>query len=490
MSGRKSSEVAAVLRGNEALRQETQNRIEQNIDNHTKIVLSTQDEINKLAAVINAGNLQFNEDARKEFPDSCGRQEGDYNYVLADINKIAAEGNGLEEISAALKKIADDLKKSDSEGAAIREAIRSKDWYCDDEYRRAKLLAAKYKEILRDQQNLLQKSASLVDQIAKRRNKARELAKIADNLRIEAANLNEVAKKRTQCNALRNDLQNLYAQIDQDWARKFFADEYAVLGNEVADCVKLPDDEFSSMFQARYDALAKFSSALNEKVADWQRQKADAEDALGNLKKQEDFALSDPVEKYNDGDGATKIALFDFLEKYAGSSQKAEYEKLVGDASAALGREDFQECMQLQARAERLLNEARSRGLGLEQSMGEKTSLAGTLQDIMDNLGYDTDLEIVDDNPDHGFRLTCKMGDEEIDFAPINIDDDGKVTININHKESISGTCGKSWKHISEALRANGVPVTDVRMQNGRSVLYQRAPGKAENAPGERARGN
>lgn len=67
-------------------------------------------------------------------------------------------------------------------------------------------------------------------------------------------------------------------------------------------------------------------------------------------------------------------------------------------------------------------------------------------------------------------RVTSMVGDEIIDFDKIDIDDDGNYIVNIDHKESRSGTCGSSWKNIVAKMRSAGVPMTDVK-KSGVSIL-------------------
>ena len=86
-------------------------------------------------------------------------------------------------------------------------------------------------------------------------------------------------------------------------------------------------------------------------------------------------------------------------------------------------------------------------------------------------LGYDVNSEIIDENPDKGFRITCQAGDEIIDFNNVNIDEDGRVIVDIDHTEAVGGTCKNTWPKIVKNLREAGIPVTDIT-KNGSSILY------------------
>ena len=97
--------------------------------------------------------------------------------------------------------------------------------------------------------------------------------------------------------------------------------------------------------------------------------------------------------------------------------------------------------------------------------------MALELYNIMSDMGYDVGDEIIDGNPDKGFRITCQAGDEIIDFNTVNIDDDGRVIVDIDHTEAVGGTCKNAWPKIVKKLREAGIPMTDVT-KNGNSILY------------------
>ena len=128
--------------------------------------------------------------------------------------------------------------------------------------------------------------------------------------------------------------------------------------------------------------------------------------------------------------------------------------------------------MKITQSAIEIAENARQEGLKLQESMLKKTELAGAIQDVMDEMRYDTDLQIINDNPNDGFKITCRVGDEVIDFQRVDIDGDGKIIIDIDHKEGKGGNCANSWQDISRRLNEIGVPVTDVRTAHG-SVLHR-----------------
>ena len=63
------------------------------------------------------------------------------------------------------------------------------------------------------------------------------------------------------------------------------------------------------------------------------------------------------------------------------------------------------------------------------------------------------------------------MGDEIIDFEP-RINSDGTSSLNIDHQESISGSCGATMEKVMKALQGKGILITDI-LKNGKSVVFK-----------------
>ena len=183
--------------------------------------------------------------------------------------------------------------------------------------------------------------------------------------------------------------------------------------------------------------------------------------------------LIGPVDYYNDGENGAKIGLFDYLKTYGGKDFGAEYSSKRNKISELLRSENFVEGMELIKSTIDFVENVRSEGLQLQETLNKKTALAGAIQDAMEDLKYDTNLEIINDNPKDGFRLTCTVGDEIIDFTHIDIDDEGKIIAEIDHTESAGGNCANSWTDISRKLNNVGIPLTKVSMANGVDVLHR-----------------
>jgi hypothetical protein len=88
----------------------------------------------------------------------------------------------------------------------------------------------------------------------------------------------------------------------------------------------------------------------------------------------------------------------------------------------------------------------------------------------MRNLNYQVDASIIDNDITKGFRIKCKVGDEIIDFEKVLVDESGKVTMDIDHAESVSGTCGVKWNNLQQEFVQHGIFLRDVT-KDGKSVI-------------------
>ena len=95
----------------------------------------------------------------------------------------------------------------------------------------------------------------------------------------------------------------------------------------------------------------------------------------------------------------------------------------------------------------------------------QKVGLAGK------DLGYHVAISESENGIQDGFNIKLTMGDEIIDFEP-RINSDGISSLNIDHQESISGSCGTTMEKVMKALQGKGILITDI-LKNGKSVVFK-----------------
>lgn len=473
MSGRKSTEVAAALAASQKGRQEVEKKLDACLQNARTEYEKNREHGKRLLTGLDNCVLEA-PTADAEFPKEMKKLAVRLSACLEKARKHMSGIDRFAPILSERQKIQNILAGLDEQARKIRMSISSKDWYCDEEYAQACKLSSEYRKIYASQHELLTQAEKIARDSMHNRNVISEQAQLAEQIQAEARQLEERAKNRQQANQQKKAMGEELDAIDRQLAEKFLPGQLDPLLKACAETMTLADPAFLASADQLFSKLQDFNRQLAEKVASWQKEKADVEASLAELGRQEDFTLVEPVELYNSGDAGATLPLFTYLKTYAGLDQAPEYSSLKQDLLAEFGRENFAACRALAEKALHFLENTRNTALELQRSMFDKTSLAGALQDTMEKLHYDTELEIVDDNPNNGFILRCRAGDELINFDRIDIDPDGRIVIRLDHHESVGGSCHASWENIARALRKAGIPVTDVKLDGNGSVLAKR----------------
>ena len=91
-----------------------------------------------------------------------------------------------------------------------------------------------------------------------------------------------------------------------------------------------------------------------------------------------------------------------------------------------------------------------------------------TIQQVMLDMNYDVNV-IENPGKEDGYCIECTAGDECIKFDKVTVVDDGRPVIDIDHKESTTGTCAGTWEDIRKNLSEEGLFIEDIK-KNGRSI--------------------
>lgn len=473
MSGRKSSEVAGVLAQGEKVRKMGDESYTEQIERDIKKALESIKKAKDEKKNVLDYETSLAPEAAKMFRKEGEEKVKKFSDLKQKISGMSFQESEAGAIQQKLKELDNALATADNEGKAIRNAIRGKrnGWYCDEEYRRAQNLVKEYKNLRNQRIELSRRAEGLRKDASQAQNALVADIQILKAVKEAIETMNETAKKRQESDAMRKNLNNLMTQLPAKEAEKFFASEYAALKSEMEETVNLSDDALIAAFRDKFARVSDFKTRLEERINLWKQQKADAEESLRSIEERADFSLIGPVEYFNKKERGEKAALFEYLKQYANQDLSGTYDKSLKEAKSLMQQEKFVECMEVLQKMSDLVNDARDKATALQESMLKKTELAGAIQRVMIDMRYNVKTRIIDDNPDNGFRITCNVGDEIIDFDRIDIDNDGKVIVNIDHTEAIGGTCKNSWPKIAERLQDEGIPVTNVTTADGRSVL-------------------
>ena len=484
MSGRKSCEVAAVLERGEKIRKMTDEIFSREIANHYAKYRTVLEDVKATKRSAEDTTAEFDDEAKEMFGDDAHNLLADFINVKKSLSEQDIADKG-EKIMSELGRLDTKLAEADAQAQSIRNSIRNKNWYCDAEYNQAQSLLRTYESLRSDRVDLERRMKNLLSEENQRASSMRADSARLKNLAEQIANMNATAKKRKQADALRKELNDALATVNAADAEKFFAADFSALKATNAQVIALNDDGVLSSFQKQYAAVTDFQARLIERVALWHKQKDDSQALFEQMEHAAAQSFIDPIDSYNGEENAQRINLFDYLKTFSGKDLGGQYSRQRDKAAELIRQEKFLDSMPIMAAAIDLAEQARQDALNLQENMLKKIELAGAIQDVMDELRYDTDLQIINDNPNDGFKLTCNIGDETIDFKNVNIDADGNIVVDIDHKEGKGANCSGAWREISKKLNDVGIPLTDVRMANGASVLHS---GQAVNtSAGQRA---
>lgn len=473
MSGKKDWEVAAVLKQGEKVRKMTDDIFSREITDCYGRYREILKDVTNIKRSAENTTAELDGDAKEMFGVDGQKLVKEFAQVKKSLTEQSTTDKG-KSVTAELAQLDKKLAEADAKAESIRDAIRNKSWYCDEEYEQARSLLWTYEGLRADRVKLEQRMKKILSDENQRVSSMRAESSRLKNLAEQIANMNAMAKKRKQADAFRKELQNSLDAVNASNAEKFFASDFAALKKETAQVISCGDDAVLASFQKQYAAITDFQARLAESVALWQKQKDDAQTLFEQMERVAAQNFFDPIDQYNEDKNGQRINLFDYLKIFGGKDLGGQFSRQLKEAANLIRQEKFLESMPIMTAAIDLAEAARQEVLTLQEAMLKKLELAGAIQNVMDDLRYNTDVEILNDNPNDGFKIKCDIGDEIINFDRVDIDADGNVVVNVDHKEGKGSNCAGAWSEIAKRLNDVGIPLTDVRMANGISVLHAR----------------
>lgn len=485
MSGKKSSEVASVLKMGETARKNTDAMYDRKIANLEKTMQSTYEKAQESVHTILENTPQGTKDAQKMFASQLKQKEEE----LAAVKKQAVVNFKAKNIQGRLAEVKRKLVAADKKAADIRARIAYKHDYCDNEYREASNVKNIYSECRAEYEDIYNVAVQNLNTVTAEANKLKILDAKAKQIAEQIKSMNIIAKEKQESDSFRQKIRDAVADIDKKIATKFLADEYSDIEKNAQKFYVMTDKEVLNSFSQYYEKITAFVGRLNETYAQWKQEKADAEGLKQQVLEMATEQFKDPLECVLGNEDANELQLFAFLKKYVVTDFETKYNDGMSRIEKLLAEEKFVEAQKVLSKVQNTIIEASSFAANLSERIQTKSSMALELYNIMSDMGYDVNSEIIDDNPDKGFRITCQAGDEIIDFNKVNIDEDGHIIVDIDHTEAVGGTCKNTWPKIVKNLREAGIPMTDVS-KNGQSILYASNVQRAKTNQSQRAKLN
>ena len=229
-------------------------------------------------------------------------------------------------------------------------------------------------------------------------------------------------------------VKELFDNIDKNIAQKFMSSKYKSLEKEFFSTDK-------NNIESKFNFLKSNLETFTEELA--------------NRKNKEDL-----------------IDMYSFAETYkVNGVSKENFEENFNKINSLLQEEKFDEAYLLTEKAsEDLIKEQNILNKEYERIL-KQTEYAKRVAEAGRDAGYNIKISVSEDGIQDGINIKLTMGDEIIDFEP-RIDAEGNYSLDINHVESISGTCQHKMTEVMKNLLGKGILISDI-IKEGQSLVFK-----------------
>lgn len=475
MSGRKATEVSALLGKAKKAREAGESRYRNCLNNASEEIQENQKQINQYFAKIQKSVCRISKDCTREFPKESKKLSEQFSEVKQKNHTDYLEE--LSELQKRDKKIQNDLSGADRESQNIKDRIRNKSHYCDVEYRDADQLVSRYKNIANERDRLCSSFNTMVSGSSQEsivlQSAVQRLAELEKERKALEEKTKQILQLREKAGEAKAFLKKLMEKIDSDIAEKFMKRQYKQIKKRVQECEQMSDQQIVENVSTISEEIGIFKTELDSRYAAFLEEKQKAEDALSKCRD----LLSDnfyyaPVDYIKNKEQAQKMGLLSYLEEY-GSKQDMihEIEDGIAQAEDALQNEQFEQAEDFVKKTRERIEKAASYANILQENMLKNAYTTMDIRNVMRKFGYETGAFIIDKNPKNGWKIEAMQGGEVIHFDKIYVDEAGKVDIQIDHKLDAGGSCHARWEEITKALDEEGIFVKNIKMENGSTVI-------------------
>ena len=171
--------------------------------------------------------------------------------------------------------------------------------------------------------------------------------------------------------------------------------------------------------------------------------------------------------------------MYSFAEAYkVNGVSREDFEANLNKINKLIQEEKFDEAYLLTEKAnENLIREQDILSKEYERIL-KQTEYAKRVAEAGRDAGYNIKISASQDGIQDGINIKLTMGDEIIDFEP-RIDSEGNYSLDINHKESVSGTCQHKMTEVMKNLLGKGVLISDI-IKEGQSLVFKEKLRNAE----------
>lgn len=475
MSGRKASEVSSLLRNGKSTRSGAIDMLNSSYEDVCRAIRRYESEITDAKNALAQVNVVL-ETAEREFPESASQIKDAIAKIKKNIESKKSFTSSAE-CDAQYRSLMSEFEKIDSCAESVANRIRNKSHYCDSEYAEAERIAGRYRKARSDVYDLQNVFQSRIAGCMTRIKEIKQLLAQKDSLVNEGKSLEKKAKDvktlRENAQKAKTAVKRDFEEIDETIAKKFLKEEYDALRDKVSAFLEDSDRKVVSSAVSLTSAVGNFSIKLNAVYAEFLKQQEMTQAALEAQKNRVNRAiLKDPWDEYKDNE-SREFSLIEFLGEHCNGKFQQEIQSSLKEAQRLFQKENFDSANKCIADLTTLIDKAAAYAAQKHEQLMQTIDNALAIRKVMLELNYDVRAKMKTDKNGvfNGYIITCTAGDEEIVLDNVNVGEDGKLKMDIDHKESTSGTCGHSWQTIRNAMMNEGVPIKDI-LKDGKSVIF------------------
>lgn len=474
MSGRKKSEVVDLLSSSDKIRNNVLKNTFKNIENLNKKNLEILKKLESLKEELEISLPTLSEEARQRYCNEIKKLEELVGKVekwdfKEDFNNLLEENNSLKEVL----KIFDEI---DKEAERLRKVIINKSHYCDAEYSEASKLVAR----ARTAQNKVISLEKEIEDKVRKNDSILEKGESLKNVKEDVIAQYENIQERALADNNKEQLEKEFLKINSKWGMKFLKEEFINLEKELKALLAGNSiTTINNQAQRLFNEITELRNRIIEKKEEFDLKKQQAErELLETHNRIKEIAFDDLEENLINGTDV-QIGLFEFERKYSSVSNEKYYNQLVEQVQQEIQKENFERAFELLKNSRELLESSIQKAMKQYEKLLKEQDIVAKIVGAAYELGYDVSVNCIDEDIRNGYTIEAIAGDEIINFDKILVDENGNTVIDLDHQESVKGTCGDTMKNFMKAMQKEGIFITDIT-KDGRSAIYKDRQVKSE----------
>lgn len=474
MSGRKKSEVVDLLSSSEKIRNNVLKNTFKNIENLNKKNIEILRKLEKIKEELEINLPTLSEETKQKYHNEIKKIE----ELIEKIKKwdFEKEFDNLFTINSSLKEVLKIFNEIDKEAERLRKSIVNKSHYCDTEYSEASQLVSrartaqnKITSLEKEIQEKVRKNSSLLE-------KGESLKNVKEDVIVQYENI----KERALADNNKEQLEKEFSKINSQWGMKFLEEEFIELEKKVKKLINESDiTEINNQAQKMFSEITELKNKVIHKKEEFDLKKQRAERELSELYSRIEEINFDDLEENLTNGTEVQIGLFEFERKYSRDSNEKEYNRLIKQIQQEIGDENFDKSFETLKTSRELLESSIQKATKQYEKLLKEQDIVSKIVGAAYELGYDVSVNCIDEDIRNGYTVEAIAGDEIINFDKISVDENGNTVIDLDHQESVKGTCGDTMKNFMKAMQREGIFITDIT-KDGRSAIYKDRQVKSE----------